>query len=234
MRAAINDLSMTGFAYLPSMVDEEQLAVLRIAVEKVRTKERRAGLRNLLSRCPEVREFALSPTLLEIVREVVGDSATLLPVRAILFDKTPDANWYVTWHQDLSIPVQERPAPNCDLRGYGPWSEKDGVVHVQPPCAVLESMVSLRIHLDPCPERNGAIRFVAGSHRSGILDQDAICAFRDRKEWSTVPAFPGDIIVMRPLVLHSSSQSESPEQRRVLHIEYAGCELLFPLRFRQA
>ncbi|MCA9804738.1 MAG: phytanoyl-CoA dioxygenase family protein [Cyanobacteria bacterium HKST-UBA02] len=231
----MNRLTVNGFVHLPSLVDERQLAVLGAAVEKVRTKERRAGLRNLLSGCPEVREFALSPTLMSIVRDVLGDSATLLPVRAILFDKTPDANWYVTWHQDLSIPVQERPADaSTDLKGYGPWSEKDGVVHVQPPRAVLEAMVSLRIHLDPCPESNGAIRFVAGSHRSGILDQDTIGALRDRKEWSTVPASPGDVIVMRPLVLHSSSQSESPEHRRVLHIEYAGCELPPPLRFRQA
>lgn len=38
------------------------------------------------------------------------------PVRAILFDKTPQANWSLGWHQDRTIAVRER-RETC---GFGP------------------------------------------------------------------------------------------------------------------
>ena len=67
------------------------------------------------------------------------------PVRAVLFDKTPAANWSVAWHQDRTIPVVER----IEVDGFGPWSRKDGILHVAPPVGVLERMITLRIHIDP-------------------------------------------------------------------------------------
>jgi hypothetical protein len=68
------------------------------------------------------------------------------PVRAIYFDKTPDSNWNVAWHQNLTIAVRER----RDAAGFGPWSVKAGVPHVQPPVELLEHLVAVRLHLDPC------------------------------------------------------------------------------------
>ena len=35
----------------------------------------------------------------------------------------------------------------------------------------------------------------------------------------------GDIVLMRPLLVHASSASNAPMHRRVVHIEYATCEL---------
>jgi hypothetical protein len=66
--------------------------------------------------------------------------ARLLPVNAVatqctLFEKSPQRNWLVSLHQDLSIPVKERVVSN-ELSG---WSEKQGCVFVQPPVSVLES-----------------------------------------------------------------------------------------------
>ena len=49
------------------------------------------------------------------------------------------------WHQDLSIAVKER----HEVAGFGPWSVKEGVP-VQPPVEILESMLTLRLHLDDC------------------------------------------------------------------------------------
>jgi hypothetical protein len=68
------------------------------------------------------------------------------PVKATLFDKTPDANWLVPWHQDLTISVKER----VDIDGFGPWTVKAGVLSVQPPVSILERMLAIRIHLDDC------------------------------------------------------------------------------------
>lgn len=136
----------------------------------------------------------------------------------------------MTWHQDLSIPVQAR----IEIDGYGPWSIKDGVAHVQPPAEVLEQMVSLRVHLDACPVNNGAIKFVAGSHRQGIMEWDQVAQCRDNQQQNICPAERGDVIAMRPLILHSSSTSDMAEHRRVLHLEYASVSLPPGMRWAEA
>ena len=146
------------------------------------------------------------------------------PVRAILFDKTPDANWKVAWHQDLTIAVQEK----HDLLDHGPWSLKDGVVHVQPPMPLLESMITLRLHLDDTPADNGALKVLPGSHRHGRLDAKAIAALRNSTSEHVCEARAGDILLMKPLILHASSASSNPGHRRVVHVEYAPPNLLHP------
>ena len=55
-----------------------------------------------------------------------------VPVRGIYFDKRPGTNWLVAWHQDLTLALKER----SEVPGWGPWSVKDGVPHVQPPVDV--------------------------------------------------------------------------------------------------
>lgn len=218
-----------GFALIKRIVSESQLCELTDSIEAMRSEEpTKAGVRNLLTRCPAVRIFAESEALREIAAKVLGRRAK--PVKAILFDKTPDSNWYVTWHQDMTIAVKQR----IDAPGFGPWSMKDGIQHVQPPPVVLEKMVSLRVHLDDCLEGNGAIKFVPGSHVRGLLAPSDIAALRDSATSVCCGAERGDIILMRPLILHSSSQSTNPDHRRVLHIEYAAAALPFGLEWAEA
>jgi len=152
-RTQVNCLEFetAGFTVMKSAVASEQIDQLTVLVESARGGKTAAGLRNLLVRSPEIRSFAQSGSIFKMAQQLLGGKP--IPVRAILFDKTPASNWYVTWHQDLSIPVKER----FECEGYGPWSVKDDVVHVQPPAAILEKIVSLPIHLDPCSEKNGPI-----------------------------------------------------------------------------
>lgn len=228
MSAFQSDLEKNGFAILRSVVPTSQIQKLISALEAVPDQRIAAGMRNLLSRSHGVRDFASSGIAFGIAKDILRTDP--IPVRAILFDKTPAANWYVTWHQDLSIPVQSK----VEVDGFGPWSTKDNVIHVQPPAKILEKMVSLRVHLDACAERNGPIKFIAGSHLSGILETENIAQWRDNHEAVIASANSGDVIAMRPLVLHSSSIAESPEHRRVLHLEYAGVELPPELDWGQA
>ncbi len=148
----------------------------------------------------------------------------------MLFDKTQDTNWLVPWHQDLTIAVQER----HDVAGFDPWSVKDGIPHVQPPVRVLERMLTLRLHLDDCDETNGALKVIPGSHAGGRLDSVAIREWRARGTESVCCAAAGDALIMRPLLLHASSRSESVRRRRVLHVDYASCDLPPPLQWAES
>ena len=183
--------------------------------------------RNLLEHS-FVREFANSDVALGLITPLLGDGA--FAVRGILFDKIPGANWKVAWHQDLSIAVKEK----HDVAGYGPWSVKDGVPHVQPPSAVLENMVTLRLHLDDCFAENGPLRVLPGSHDRGILSAVEIQTLRAELPEVTATAPAGGVLLMRPLLLHASSPATNPNHRRVVHIEYANAPLPSPLQWHAA
>lgn len=223
-----------GFALVPEVADEDLLAVIDqeiAALEAGPSARERAGstyaLRNVLADSPRLLQLAAGGPFLALAQAALGPEAR--GVRGILFDKTPEANWKVAWHQDRTIAVRER----IELPGFGPWSVKLGVAHVEPPREILEQMVALRIHLDDCPAENGALRLSPGSHRRGKLDPQEIARLAESGlEEITCPARRGEILVMRPLVLHASRPSSSPARRRVLHLEYAGGELPGGLAWR--
>ena len=118
-------------------------------------------------RVPEVMRLAQS-LLVDLVRPHLP--AEPVPVRGIYFDKRPETNWLVAWHQDLTLALKER----VEVPGFGPWSLKEGVPHVQPPVGMLEQMLSVRLHLDDADATNGALRVLPGTHRLGRLNAEAI------------------------------------------------------------
>jgi ectoine hydroxylase-related dioxygenase (phytanoyl-CoA dioxygenase family) len=159
--------------------------------------------------------LATHPALGNVACQLAGAPAHL--VRVIAFDKTPAANWFVPWHQDRAIAVAAR----AECAGYVNWTIKDGLIQVEPPVAVLEGMVTLRIHLDDCGEDNGALEAILGSHNSGRLDRDAVAAIVETGKYMLCLAARGDILAMRPLTVHRSQRAKMPAGRRVLHVEYA-------------
>lgn len=214
-------LERDGFASLPGVLDTSAIAALIAAVSGAsdRAGSQRRGsvyaLRNLLEDVPEVATLADSTAIRMLVSPVLGPGC--FPVRGILFDKTPEANWNVVWHQDLSIAVRER----RDVEGFGPWSEKAGVVHVQPPAQILERMLTVRLHLDDCDETNSPLLVLRGSHLGGRLTAPEIQQQRTQTASVACPVPSGGVLLMRPLLLHASSASQSPRHRRVIHLEYA-------------
>ena len=203
-----------------------QLAVDRLVAELelvAASQAARGGVRNLLDVSPAVRGLAASPPVRSAAEAVLGPGC--FAVRATLFDKTPEANWKVVWHQDVSIAVRER----ASVTGFGPWSEKAGVPHVQPPADLLERMLAVRVHLDDCGAANGPVRVLPGSHRVGRLSADAIDGWRAGAEPVDCLAERGAVLAFRPLLLHASSRASSPAHRRVVHFEFAAEELPEPL-----
>lgn len=185
-----------------------------------------AGRRGLLS-LPCVADLARSVELMELVSPHLPENS--IPVRAIFFDKSPESNWLVPRHQDLTLAVRER----RDVAGFGPWSVKDGVPHVQPPVAWLEQMITIRLHLDDADETNGALQVLPGSHQAGHLSAEQIQNWRGMtaEVLCSVPA--GGAMLMRPLLLHASSRSISERQRRILRIEYAAAVLPAGLQWHE-
>jgi ectoine hydroxylase-related dioxygenase (phytanoyl-CoA dioxygenase family) len=122
---------------------------------------------------PQVRAWARSAAILSRVTTYLGPQAQ--PVRAIFFDKSPTTNWLVPWHQDVTLAVESP----VDAPGFGPWSRKDGVSHVQAPGEWLARMITVRLHFDDCDGSNGALRVIPGSHRYGRLDADRMSALKE-------------------------------------------------------
>jgi hypothetical protein len=221
--STIDQVEQLGFAVSPQVIGPDAQQALLSSLGPVAA----AGRRGLLAE-PTVAALTRSSQLLDIVRPHLP--AEPLPVRVIYFDKSPEANWLVPWHQDLTLALQSR----ADVPGFGPWSVKDGIPHVQPPIACLERMLTLRLHLDDTDETNGALRVLPGSHRLGRLSSSEIQELRTRLKEVLCLAFAGDALLMRPLLLHASSRSTSSRHRRILHIEYAAFPLPTELQWHEA
>lgn len=192
--------------------------------EKLLRNGRVFAVRNLLD-LPVITELAESARVRQLAEAVLGDTA--FAVRGILFDKIPEANWRVPWHQDVTIAVRARD----DVEGFGPWSTKAGILHVQPPAQVLERMISIRLHLDACGESNGALHVIPGSHRAGRIAEAEIPSVLARSEALSCIVGRGGALLMRPLLLHASSPSQTPAHRRVIHLDFASEGLPFPLKW---
>ena len=139
------------------------------------------------------------------------------PVRALLFDKSPARNWALGWHQDRTICVRDR----HDESGFGPWTVKDGLHHVEPPFALLERMVTIRVHLDDVPAGNAPLLVAPGSHRLGRLRADEIATAVGRCGSFACTARAGDVWLYATPILHASGRAMEPARRRVLQIDYS-------------
>lgn len=144
----------------------------------------------------------------------------IFPVKAFILDKTPAHNWEIPWHQDLKIAVAEK----RETPGYTDWSVHAGIMHVQPPLKIMEQLITARIHFDTCHSHNGAMRVIAGSHRLGFLSNEDMHTLAQNNQPEICHVEKGDLMFMKPLIVHDSPRSESPDRRRILHMEF-GCGL---------
>ena len=94
-----------GFEILPDVFDHADLTAVLRALEEPEIQRSRAGRRNMF-RSDAVRILAHNSRLMQLARSCLGESA--FPFRATLFDKSPQQNWLVVWHQDTALPLCER------------------------------------------------------------------------------------------------------------------------------
>jgi len=227
MREA-TELERDGFSIVRSVLDADAVAELLALLEPMMKGNPSAGTRALAHKVPRIRALAKSHDIRSLIEPVLGPQARM--IRSVLFTKDRETNWQVAWHQDLSIAVQEK----AETEGYACWSTKDKLVHVQPPVAVLERMVTVRLHLDAANEGNGALLVSPGSHRFGRVPASEAAALAQRNGKKLCAVEPGDALLFRPLVLHASRKAVSDIPRRVIHLEFAGIALPKPLMWNEA
>ena len=210
-------IAKDGYAIIPRVLTSEEMDHLLSDLEGSAAQRSRAGVRHLMSN-PAVEKLAKDHRMVGLARCVLGNDA--FPFKATLFDKSSDANWLITWHQDTALPLREKQ----EIHGWGPWSTKEGVVYAHAPASTLERIVALRLHLDDSDQENGPLRVIPGSHCNGVLSDEEVGKIVDKRAPVTCLVEQGGVIVMRPLIIHASSKSQSEKPRRVLHIEYASLD----------
>nr|WP_288836591.1 phytanoyl-CoA dioxygenase family protein [uncultured Flavobacterium sp.] len=221
-----------GFSSIDNIYSNEEVDYILTEIGKAKTDKdtfRKSSdlfaIRQFLKEVPSVIEIILSENLRAILNTLFGDNYFV--VKSIYFDKPKTSNWYVAYHQDLTISVDKK----LQLEGFDLWTTKQNQFAVQPPIDVLKSILTVRIHLDYTNEQNGSLKVLPGSHSKGIYRPESI-------DWSTETEVncnvsKGGIMLMRPLLLHSSGRTTNEKQRRVIHIEFSNVELPQQLRWAE-
>lgn len=221
LQSTVEKLTHKGFMILRHVYGRKEVNAMKMEIARyLKDKgldENTHAIRNLLQEIPVLKETIFNSNLLQVLKKIHPD---LFLTKAIFFDKTPDANWYVTWHQDVVIDVAEK----IEQPGFTGWTKKFGVHGVCPPEEILKSTYTIRIHLDDTDETNGALKVIPGSHNKRLSDEEINLIAQNSIPYICDVDACG-IQIMKPLLLHASSKATSQKHRRVIHLEFNTMEL---------
>jgi hypothetical protein len=219
----IDALRVDGFTVIEAGYTRDEVSSIAAAIDDAehsntsfrKTKDLFA-IRRVLQEIPSLFPLIFNRKLTDILASF-GSGHFI--VKSIYFDKPEESNWFVAWHQDLTISVDKK----VELAGFSLWTKKFDRYAVQPPVNILENGITIRIHLDDTDEQNGALKVIAGSHNSKITRVETVNLGSEKFEVCCVPA--GGVMLMRPLLMHASDRSVSSNRRRVIHLEFNSIEL---------
>ena len=210
-----------GFAVIDDVFSEVEIKRILTEIQLINTDHptfRKSNdlfaIRQFLKEVPTVIPSIFSEKMNELIAGVFGEDYFV--VKSIYFDKPEQSNWFVAYHQDLTISVDKK----LDIEEFGPWTVKQDQFAVQPPVSILEKNFTIRIHLDNTDSANGALKVKPGSHRKGIVRSDSE---REGEVFCNVKS--GAVMLMSPLLLHASNRTTNSKRRRVIHIEFSNQSL---------
>lgn len=219
-----NQIADKGFSVINNVFSTEEIESISEVIQKIdtsketfRKSEDLFAIRQFLKEIPEVKDLIFNENLKTIIKEIFGEN--YFAVKSIYFDKPEKSNWYVAYHQDLTISVDKK----IEMENFGPWTTKQNQFAVQPPLDILENIFTIRIHLDDTDEKNGALKVVPKSHSKGIYRPETIDWKVETENICNVEK--GGVMIMKPLLLHGSNRTTNGNKRRVIHIEFSDREL---------
>jgi ectoine hydroxylase-related dioxygenase (phytanoyl-CoA dioxygenase family) len=220
LTAKKQEIQEVGFSVIEEVFTTQEIEGILAVINKTdSTKEtfRKSddlfAIRQFLKEIPDSIELIFNNKLKHLIKALFGEDYFL--VKSIYFDKPETSNWFVSYHQDLTISVDQK----IEIAGFGPYTNKHNQFAVQPPLDILESNFTLRIHLDDTNEQNGTLKVITNSHSKGIYRPETI-------DWSIEKEIScnvkrGGLMIMKPLLLHSSSRTTNNQKRRVIHLEFS-------------
>ena len=218
------DLDKNGFSILPNIYTEIEIQQILDIIENTDTSadtfRKSANLfaiRQFLKEIPQSLPIIINEKLDNLIKQFFGNDYFI--VKSIYFDKPGESNWFVAYHQDLTISVDRK----IETEGFGPWTVKQNQFSVQPPLEILENIFAIRIHLDETNTANGALKVIPGSHNKQVYRPETINWSVEKEVSCDVPK--GGIMIMKPLLLHSSGRTTNAARRRVIHIEFSNSNL---------
>jgi ectoine hydroxylase-related dioxygenase (phytanoyl-CoA dioxygenase family) len=227
-----DDFIENGFATIDNIYSTEEVEKILEQInqansnkETFRKSEDLFAIRQFLKEVPDIFDTIFNANLKNVLIQLLGDKYFV--VKSIYFDKPQTSNWYVSYHQDLTISVDKK----LSLDGFDFWTTKQNQFAVQPPLDILQNVLTVRIHLDETDENNGALKVVPKSHSKGIYRPETIDWTVEKEVNCKVSK--GGIMLMKPLLLHSSGRTTNNRQRRVIHIEFSNIELPIELNWAE-
>ena len=212
-----NELNSQGFSITENIFSDEELQRL---INTIESSEKNYAIRQLITKEPKIQEIIFQNKKFKELYKLVCTKGYFLS-KAIFFNKPSKSNWFVSCHQDLSISVKQRK----EVSGYTNWTYKNEQLGVIPPKEILESTITIRVHLDTTDETNGALKVIPDSHTKGIIRIDETFQKNDYGEEFLCKVKKGGVMLMKPLLLHASSKSISEFDRRVIHLEFCNKEI---------
>jgi ectoine hydroxylase-related dioxygenase (phytanoyl-CoA dioxygenase family) len=215
-----NTISTDGFAILNDVFTAAEIDKLLYIIESADTSKatfRKTNdlfaIRQFLKEIPAAANIVFNKKLTSLIEAIFGNG--FFVVKSIYFDKPEASNWFVSYHQDLTISVNKK----IEWEGFNFWTTKHNQFAVQPPLNILQDNLTIRIHLDNTNEENGALKVIPQSHLKNIYRSETI-------DWKTEQEYScnvkkGGIMFMKPLLLHSSAKTTNNHKRRVIHIEFS-------------
>jgi ectoine hydroxylase-related dioxygenase (phytanoyl-CoA dioxygenase family) len=218
------NINEEGFAVINDVYTKQEIVQLLEIIDGIDTSKptfRKSNdlfaIRQFLKEVPDVKQIIFNEKLKSLIETYFGSDFFI--VKSIYFDKPEASNWFVAYHQDLTISVDKK----IDIAGFGPWTVKQNQFAVQPPLSILENNFTIRIHLDHTDENNGALKVIPNSHSKSIYRPETIDWTLEKEVLCNVKE--GGIMFMKPLLLHASGRTTNHQKRRVIHIEFSNTQL---------
>ena len=220
-------INSEGFTIINNVYSENEIDLIISEIEKIteienikstfRKSEDLFAIRQFHKEIPESLKYIFNQNLKDIIKENFGENYFI--TKSIYFDKPEKSNWFVAYHQDLTISVDRK----VETENFENWTIKQNQFAVQPPKKILEQNFTIRIHIDKTTKENGALKVLNKSHKNGIIRTESLIVENEIETICEVDK--GGIMIMKPLLFHASNKTTNNERRRVIHIEFSNQKL---------